>query len=119
MCLTRSLPLKRGMRSGTGYKVFLVRNGKLVGEYFNSSKPRKTRTWLKAKDFSKTSSINFSGENRSYCSGWHIYVTKPPEKRGNEVIRKVRYRGATQYGSQGVLGVIVAREIYIIPGDPK
>ena len=109
--------------SGVGYKVFLKRGRQFYQVYHGprESLPRLTKKWLNEKDFGY--GYKLISEYISYRAGWHIFTTlkdaiiwRPDLRR---TVRKVKYRNAHTLGRQTNLDVIVAKEIYIIPGEVR
>src|SRR5579863_3148902 len=103
MCIIQTETTKK--KSGIGYKVFEIRDGKLASEYYGGF--RQERKWLKA-----------SGGTSTYGAGWHIFTSfKSAQKwRGGntyQVVRPVKYRHAFFMGKQSGFNVVVAKEIYI------
>lgn len=112
-------------KSGYGWKVFMVRNGKLYGDIFFTNKPKRLNRWLKAIRVRIKVFLN------EYPSGFHIFIEKNTAlswQRGtvgdNNVIRRVKYRKAHTTGTQSgscFLGgnTIVADEILICPSRKR
>ena len=129
MCM-ETVSRVRPKPEGIGYKAFDVRNGELYGELARGDKVRPVKEWLKARNYSVSKlSRRWLGQIRGkYPTGWHIYKSR----RGIEnwmqgenshwmqgeysyMIKKVRYRRAHTKGTTNGYGVVVAKEIYIIP----
>ena len=114
---------------GVGYKVFSKHGGRLLGLFQGSHEPRKTKKWLDSMEYSYCRRIKIY-PYADYPQGWHIFTSLKNIKQwhgflncASAVVRKVKYRKAQtkglESGSVGGLDVIVAKEIYIIPGEVK
>ncbi len=104
-------------KSGVGWKVFVMRGDKVYGLYYGEKQARTINIWLKEKDFR-------DGGELQYPYGFHIYTSKGDAakwvfalERG-KVIR-VKYRKGHTLGTQVDRGVIVAKEMLILPNQLK
>jgi hypothetical protein len=108
MCLNRPFS-KPKKKSGFGYKVFQIVDGKLRGDFYDSGPDRIPGKWL-----------------QTGRPGWHIFLTLqgakdwsagPPDGdiEDGYALVKIRYRQAARQGTQmdGKHPAITAREIFI------
>lgn len=112
-------------KSGYGWKVFMVRNGKLYGDNYFTEKPKRLNRWLKARRVKIETYQHFSYSE--YFSGFHIFIERNDAElwqygmRGdNSVTKRVKYRKAHTIGMQSGSylldgGTIVADEMLICP----
>jgi len=121
MCM-ETVSRVRPKPEGIGYKAFDVRNGELYGELARGDKVRPVKEWLKARNYSvsKLSRYWLSRIKGKYPTGWHIYKSRRGienwmQGENSYMIKKVRYRRAHTKGTTNGYGVVVAKEIYIIP----
>lgn len=110
-------------KSGYGWKVFMIRNGKLYSDNFFTENPKRLNRWLKAKRVE----IKVSGNK--YSSGFHIFTKREDallwqrgihDDEGDSVIKQVEYRKAHTTGTQDGCflldgDTIVADEMLILP----
>lgn len=118
--------------SGTGWKVFEQRRGKLYHDYEGSIYPRPTGEWLherKFRQFPWMRKLVLGGS--TYPTGWHIFRNQKTAEKYAErrydflentlpytspfsmVVKKVKYRKAIALGLQAKKSIIVAKEIFI------
>lgn len=112
MCL-HSISDEKPKSNGTGWKVFRIEEGELVGPFtFSSGKPRKIGVFLEAVDDPNFSSFSLFNGKRNI--GWHIFTTREAaeflieglHERDDEtssphrelVIREVEYKEAHTIG---------------------
>lgn len=110
---------------GVGYKVFRKYGRFLSGEWTSGKRP--TKQWLKS---AGNKSNGGASKIKDYDWGFHVYKTlrfANIQCCSREVVRKVRYRKAFVEGRRvpyirrkgQVSLIVVAKEIYIIPGEVK
>lgn len=116
MCLDKIMgdkQKKKWLATNEGYKTFRVRDGELYSADRDRSKKRSIQRWLKA------SKGKIGVGEVCYESGFHIFLTMAGAKIWlvpGEVIRKVRFKDVTAYGSQligSAVPIVVAKQIYI------
>ena len=102
---------------GVGYKVFRKKGRLLCGEWTSGKRP--TKQWLKSAGDKSTGGAT---KIKGYGYGFHIYKFLQHANihcSGSEEVRKIRYRKAFVVGGYepGFGYIVVAKEIYIIPGE--
>lgn len=112
---------------GVGYKVFKKRDRRLFADFVGPSDlPHPTKKWLDEKGFGWKKKFIEAASKHQYPAGWHIFTTLGGARRwsigGDRAIRKIRYRHGHTQGTQWAgfgpaLNIIIAKEIYIIPGE--
>ena len=125
MCI--NVTNKKPKPTGVGYKVFT-----LDGRYAIGSNVRNDRTHRPTKRWLHENRFRPSAYRPDYGYGWHIYnylsdaiaSTKEPGHMEwldgkPECVRRVRYRQAFAEGEQifSHAPTVVAKEIFIIPGE--
>jgi len=123
MCLITVLK-RKPKKTGIGWKVFCVVNGRLCGEWRSLSRVRPKDKWLKEKAYRDSNLVTgqLGGETR-YPLGWHVFKNKKDAELWNNGIftrgvYRVKYRGAHTQGTQRtgdfILDCIVAKKIKIL-----
>ena len=126
MCLSTVKTTSR--RSGEGWKIFEVKNGKLYSEVCGTRRPRPVNKWIN----SSKATLETEGGTTCTCykSGFHIFDKLSGAKRwleyyshkngmGNCKIFKVAYKEVVAAGMQDTWDeletpVVVARKIKIL-----
>ena len=104
--------------SGVGWKVFVMREGKLCGDIQSPNKRRVTNKWLREEDFRQCTGLRYS-------YGFHIFKSKEGAKKwvysfpNNDRVIKVKYRKGHTSGIQRGFNIIVAKEMLILPNQLK
>ena len=103
---------------GIGYKVFLLEDGKLYGEFARTEKVRRIEVWLKEQNFRHPKGTCLRYINNRYKHGWHIFLRKQSAYDwGVEepyVIRRIKFKDIVAKGRNvDENRVIVAKEIFI------
>ena len=130
MCLGQlakfDIPLdKKGV--GVGWKIFKKRwrDGKLVGEFYNSTVLLKNR-WLDEQDFRMGAfkNKNYKRIESRYPFGWHIFLKRKDAKEwggiegdSSRIILKVKFRRVVATGYQGNNRAIVVAKELLIPNE--
>lgn len=110
MCL--DTVTKTGLdKSGFGWKVFKVVEGKIFSDIFDifCLHPMRPGKWHRAKRI----------KLHSYTTGFHIYTNKKGARHWYGPIRKVKYRKGHTLGKQDGDNIIVADEMMILPLERK
>ncbi len=101
--------------TGVGYKVF-DKVGRFLGsDCISSLLKRPMRKWLNEKDYRPSYKSSLP-----YKQGWHIFQSLGSASKwchASQVIRRVRYRRAIVAGRLEFKPVVVAKEIFILPGE--
>ncbi len=106
--------------SGVGWKVFVMREGKLCGDVFYAHYSRPVNKWLKASAFT-IKKCKFKTEG--YPLDFHIFKSKEGAQswaragKPMDRIMKVKYRKGHTRGKQLDYDTIVAKEMLILPNQ--